>query len=376
MGAAVQETGALRLKQLFLFLREYARIRFPYKRHLKEHRWFLWLADLPDHPSIEVARVGAGGEEETPSWNGGPGILLAVRRPKLTPPPKPPVLLKDWLRPGWDDPFREAEVLPSRRESRPDGGTAVVRFAEDPRRVREFRRWVAQRDTWAQNERPAREAAEVFRKFYELYGELGREGERIELILADGTLSWRGGWGSLYHPILLLPVQLEFDPGKPEFRVVDAGRRPDLYTAPLRDLPIQSTRELSRIQEELNEGRLFVHPLESEDTTAFLRRFVQSLAPRASYAGDKRPPEGATDPVLGRSPVLFVRDRSHGYARAVEFVLQDLERKKDLPSSLLSIVGVRSEDASEVATDSGVGNASSTDVSSDLEPERILFSKP
>ena len=43
----------------------------------------------------------------------------------------------------------------------------------------------------------------IFETLYALYGRIDREGERVELVLGDGILSWRRDEGSIYHPILL-----------------------------------------------------------------------------------------------------------------------------------------------------------------------------
>lgn len=94
--------------RLFRFLREYAAIHFPYVRDLEQVRWRMWLSDLPSHPSISVQKIMAGDEQN------GSGVvdepLIRICRPRLSQPPTPPGILKDWLNLEWDNPFKEPEV--------------------------------------------------------------------------------------------------------------------------------------------------------------------------------------------------------------------------------------------------------------------------
>ena len=46
----------------------------------------------------------------------------------------------------------------------------------------------------------------IFEKLYELHGQLEREGERVELVLGDGILSWRrANTAANRHPVLVVP---------------------------------------------------------------------------------------------------------------------------------------------------------------------------
>src|SRR5208283_5446933 len=81
--------------------------------------------------------------------------------------------------------------------------TKIVRFEENPERVKAFEAWKRERDLWARNEKPARASMKLFETFYELHGRLEREAERVELVLGDGILSWRRPEGGISHPVLL-----------------------------------------------------------------------------------------------------------------------------------------------------------------------------
>ena len=61
-----------------------------------------------------------------------------------------------------------------------------MHFESDPKRVAAFDQWNVQRNHWANVEKPARAAMKIFEDFYELYGRMEREAERVEIVLGDG----------------------------------------------------------------------------------------------------------------------------------------------------------------------------------------------
>ncbi|MEM4283830.1 MAG: AAA domain-containing protein [Candidatus Caldarchaeum sp.] len=367
-----------RTKRLLRFLKEYAAIRFPPTRDLDEVRWKLWLDGLPQHSSIAVLRI-TGDDEREGNGNDGPEVLMRIRRPRLSRPPALPPSLEGWLKGAFDDPFKEPEVLTERSIPDSDGASRAERFEEDPVRVREWHNWLERWRTWAQQERPARQAMKVYERFYELYGELQREGERYELTLADGILFWRWRDGlrdqSIYYPLLLLPVQLEFQPDVPEFLVRETDRNPELHTTILRDAPLSNPTVLSSLHDEVTQDATFLHPLEGPDTTAFLKSLAPRLAPDGEFTNEPIEPQkisGPHPPRIWRSPVLLLLPRTQGYARAVERVLDDLEQRDDPPTALCSVVGIHSSGVEAASPDPHLSG--STD---DLDVLRdVFFTKP
>jgi very-short-patch-repair endonuclease len=191
---------------------------------------------------------------------------------------------------------------------------------------------------WAEAERPALQAMNVFERLYDLRGRIDRESEGVELMLGDGRLRWQQVDGAVDHPVLLQRVDLEFDPSVPEFRVLDADRGPELYTALLLGGGTISAAQLNQLRVELEQGGY--HPLARQATSAYLRRLVQLLGPRGTFYETAGNAPVGPDPVVQRDPVLFLRTRGGGYAAAFDRVLQDLESRIDLPAALTRLVGV------------------------------------
>src|SRR6266850_5415058 len=336
--------GRDRLLRVFRYLEALNEHRNPVKRRIGEQLWTLWLKDLPGHPSIRKgsfpnAEVSALviSDDEPPAERQVSDFILKIARPRLTNPPTPPALIEPWLDAGWENPFKEVSTLESRNEASPDGASRV-RLGSDPKRVAALDQWKARRDQWARDEAPARAAMKIFEEFYELYGRVEREAERVEIVLGDGILNWGRTEGTVHHPILLQRLQLSFSPSVPEFTLTETEHPVELYSALFQSMPDVDGRAIGRCRDELElEG---YSPLDGDPTSAFLERLVVQLSSRGEFV-ESGAPEGETDnPRVGRQPALFLRPRTLGFAAAIEAVLEDLRNRNDLPWSLLNVVGL------------------------------------
>ncbi|EKP94172.1 AAA domain-containing protein [Thermaerobacter subterraneus] len=363
-----------RALRLFKFLLEFAMVRFPYARHLDELQWKLFLNELPNHPSLNVNWWVAGSDD---TEEGAPrsDVLVRIRRPRITRPPAPPHVLQDWIKDPYDDPFKEPQVHTEKTFQGTDGRSLVVRFESDPARQRALKNWMAEWREWAKKEQPARQAMKVYERFHELYGVRQREGERYELILGDGILFWRWGTGSIYFPLITLPVQLDFDPNVPEFVVRETGQNPDFYSALLRDTPVTNPDVPASIRDDIARGRVVCHPLETLETSAFLKRVARSLSADGEFLDrpvDPRSVQGHA-PHIWRSAVLFLRPRAQTYARSIERIIADLQNRESIPSALSYVIGLGGDEQRNSRAHDQVEPPNPLEV--DLS-EDILFTKP
>jgi very-short-patch-repair endonuclease len=371
-----------KLTRVFRYLEALNQHRNPAKRQIREQLWSLWLHDLPEHASIKrgASKSSAAKTKAADSQNGDEsagGLVLKVQRPKLTSPPEPPYAIAAWLEAGWDDPSKEPSVSASRNESDQEGETRVANFEDDPARLAALRRWKVAREEWAKNEKPARAAMKIFETLYALYGRIDREAERVELVLGDGILSWSRPEGSIYHPILLQRLQLQFNAAVPEFTLSEADYPVELYSALFQSMTDVDGRAIGRCREELEQEGF--HPLINGATSGFLKRLVVQLSPRGELLEDRAPAGEAIDPRIGRDPMLFLRARTLGFAAAIEGILADLRTREDLPWSLLNIVGEESPvpDAREANSSGGANGEADAEVllSKPANPEQIRIAK-
>jgi very-short-patch-repair endonuclease len=361
-----------KLARVFRYLEALNEHRNPAKRRIQEQPWGLRLRDLPAHSSIRRGEAKPGSskpkngssqnrEEESASY------VLKVQRPRLTRAPEPPDEIAAWLEDSWDDPSKPL-IFEESMEVTVDGAVpGLVRFVDDPARIASLERWKLLRSEWVSTEKPARNAMKLFESLYSLYGRIEREGERVELVLGDGVLSWRRPEGSIYHPILIQRLQLQFDASTPEFTISEADYPVELYSALFQSMSDVDGRAIGRCREELDEGGF--HPLLNGATSGFLRRLVVQLSARGEFLENSAPKEELTDPCIGRDPVLFLRGRTLGFAAAIEGILVDLRTREDLPWSLVNIVG-------EELPNADVGDVNAATAGFAPSDGDVLLSKP
>lgn len=338
-----------RLTRVFQFLRALHEMRNPVQREVTEQPWTLWFHDLPDHPTIRRGTLPSPANSDDEEGDesvetGGSGadhasFILAVRRPELTAPPKPPAELERWLEPGWESPENDRVAVREPWTETRAGVEETFTFEDDPQRVQMLEEWLEKRREWLGRERPARKAMTVFEALYALRAMLERESERLELMLGDGLLVWNRSDLPIHHPVLLQRLQLVFDPALPEFRLIETEHPPELYTALFRALGDVSAQGVSRLRDDLAKNSW--HPLGGDDTSAFLKRVVTELSPLdGKFIGDG-PSAGHGDAArIGRDPVAFLRLKTLGLGTAIDSVLEDLPTRTDFPGGLTGIVGI------------------------------------
>ena len=296
----------------------------------------------------------------------GDDFIIKVSRPQLTQPPTPPDPISAWLEPGWESVDGKVRVKDSIIEQDAEEQETELHFDDDVQRLELLFNWQEKRDDWVSTEKPARAAFKIFERLYELYGQIQRESERLELVLGDGILVWRRPEGGIKHPVLLQRLQLEFDPEIPEFTISESEYAVEIYTALFSAMSDVDGRKLGECQSELRSGTH--HPLDTEMTSAFLRSLVQRLSAHGEFIEREQMHRETDHPQITRDPVIFLRTRTLGFSAALESILQDIEKREEFPHSLLNIVGLESAPVTDEAADPGS--------SVGAEDEDILLSKP
>ncbi|MDQ2714420.1 MAG: AAA family ATPase [Chloroflexota bacterium] len=362
-----------KLMQIFRYVQAFNHLQNPIKQDIQDQPWVLWFSDLPDHPCIRrgiVTDAGKVNDDTTPKPvktqkedvdAGGESFILKVRRPKLTDAPQPPKEIATYLQNGWQDVDGRVALDPKR----------LPEVNADPRLKAALQKWLAEHDRWVNAERPARHTMAIFDQLYALRAQLEREAERLELMLGDGLLDWcpEKNRVGVYHPLLLLRLQLQFNPQLPEFTLSATDSPPELYTALLQTLDIDAVG-IGRCRQEFE--RDSVQPLGDEETSRFLQRLVYQLSPRGEFSARPVTRQEKQFPLITRNPVFFLRSRALGFNTALEAILENLPARDDLPYSLLSLTGLAADNTRQPAA----GVRVSPLLSPNGEDEQILFSKP
>lgn len=426
-----------KVRQLYQFLKEANQLRYRPIRQLGEQVKVIRLADMPEHPSMQLYRP----VRTSDTTQEIPEVLIRVRRPQLTPCPKPPTSLLQWLAPGFDDPAKTPEVVQSLnvsstqrfdaeesrvealrqyRASRNQGDgeavivepplsiaswlkegwdnpakmpeahetlnvTSTVRFDADRERVANYAAWLELRSAWVEPEIAARSAMSYYEKFYDIYASLEKDGEDLELMLGDGQLLWSTMSSAeettvrINHPILLKRVEVRFDAEVPEFVVSETQREPELYNSLFTDLKEVLPVSIRNRSTELEKAGY--HPLGWQDTTAYLKAFIQTVSPIKGEFLEDSPSDGATStPRMYRDTALFLRKRSAGLGNFVNAIIEDIDNQTVFPPALGQITGTLDAWAPETNGDgSSGGSAPGTGTSgvedSSISDDEILLAK-
>src|SRR5713101_7973258 len=358
-----------RLTQVFKFLKALNELRNPVPRDLSAYSQILRLDTWPLHPNIIVQRGDRGDKEDDADTDTEMEPIIRIQRAGLTSCPNPPDALDGWLKPNWQSVDAEVEVLESRNFVNKEKETITVRFDDDHERVEVLNLWKVTREKWASAERPAIAARQLFERIHALWTTMQREGDRVELVLADGMLDERTQL--IRHPVLMQRVNFEFDPALPEFRFSTGMEKVELHRALLLLVPGIEGRMIAHFIKQL--ATQPVEPLGGESTTGFLRSLVQALFTDGEFLDEKARDNASDHPTIWREPVIFLRARTAGLSTTIDHILEDLQSEALVPEGLSSIVGVEAD-----GIDSTAGG--STDEETSTTPSRpeadILFSKP
>lgn len=351
-----------RLTQVFKFLKELNELRNPVERDLSSYAEVLRLDAWPVHPCI-IVRHGDQVDDEAEMEP-----LIRIQRARLTPCPKPPGALDGWLKPGWQAADAETALLESRNFLDKKKKTVTVEFADDGERIEALNVWSVARTKWCVAERPAVAALKVFERIHTLWSAMQREGDRVELVLADGMLAVPSQ--SVRHPVLMQRVNLEFDPSVPEFRFATGTEKVELHRALLRLVPSIQGQMIAHFDKELESQP--VEPLGGDSAAEFFRRLVQGLFTDGEFL-DGNTRGGVNDPPsIWREPVIFLRPRNAGLSTTLDNIIDDLTNKEtEPPKGLSRIVGVETDEARS----GGIGGDETRSTPPGPTPD-ILFSKP
>lgn len=371
-----EDFGRRRITRVFSFLKALNELRTPTTRQVTDSPWHHWLGDVPRCEEVvfgpwkEQGRADAPNLEEPGSGDTVDDFILRVERPKLVPAPNPPKAIKGWMTGAWEDP----NSSPSHREEMleetgEDEEPAIIRFSDDLHRVRTWSEWLDRWRSWARSEQPRRKASQLFEKLHSLHSLFQREGERYELLVGDGILSWTVRSGSIFYPLIARPLYLEFNPNVPSFSLRETGA-----ASVFQDSVFRGVEEASQMQKILGEYRERIHvediaPLGGGDTSRLLEALPAELDARGRYLDHELPPGGveASHPIVGRHPVLLVRPRLQGYGRFIKKLVESLSTDEVVPDSLRRLVG-------DFGTDQPFPNEPKSQAWE--EPADLLLSKP
>ena len=326
-------TVRTRVQRIFRYLQELHRVRTPPVVRLEDRAWRLRLDELPESPQLVrgYARPGDPGSER----HVGPGeFVIRVGRPHESDCPEPSVVIKNWLKRGWDAVDADPDSLVRKTRKGSEGSES---FDDSEDRVSALADFVDAKNAWILEERSSIDALAVFSDLFELHVRLQRESEKYQLFLADGILVHDHEAGPVDHPVLIQRAELRFDAGIPEFTILDSHDSPEAYLPLLRHVGLDG-EAIQAADEALAEAH--AHPLGGASTSEFLKGFVQRNWTNGQFFENALEAENASGTRLYRQPQLYLGNRNYGLVENISRYLAAIPELEEIPESLHRVVGI------------------------------------
>lgn len=227
--------GKSKVERLFQFIRAFTNARNPIKRQLSEQP----AADL----QIEYLAL-PNLSEWVECWSGSEDKREWLLRVKICPPvpcEPPPEITRDWLLPGWENYTEPARHVEEKTIPNKQGVNQIVRFADDQKRNTTWDAWWLRREIWAADQRRHDPVRALFSKLQALRAELQKRSEQVELVIGAGVFNYQSPTQQYRHPLVIKPLDIEFDSQQNCFTLRETERPTELYAEPMAELPIDLT---------------------------------------------------------------------------------------------------------------------------------------
>ena len=339
----VQEsTRDLRSKtaSLYTFLKEFARLRTKTVRSIDEYEEVLWFSDIPREAECDCATWHRGQDQENPErW-------LEVRQPRLRPAPEPSEELSPWLvseqvaDSARDMPEIRDEIAVLREDNESGEECFVRQRIEDHPEVKAA--WETYVDTkwwpWAQEHRRAQPVQRVYDQLYRIRGRQQQLGERCEVVLGLGVLSWRTpDTQEVLRHLIVAAANVVFDAPSGVITIGPAGdgAKIQLEQDMLDPQFLPDTDELHALEAQVAEigDRIW----DSAPVDAILSGWVHAASPKGIYLEDapSRPGPRQSDPLIHFAPALILRKRTErSYIRVFQEIIEQIETGAPIPEGI------------------------------------------
>ena len=286
--------------------------------------------------------------------------MLSVHKPEFQKCPEPELAFKDWLLPGWDNYRNESKVKES-IELQSKGKEPIFslfdvtqeelekehqreRFDDDSNRVERYEVWESIRSEWAKKQKIVEQTRNLFADLYRYYFELQRESETEEIIVANGMLCDADS-SEIRHPVLTHRVKMEYDADGNTVSIVDTDTPSELYSVIFQVM--EDINPIKKLTEDLQKNDY--HPLDRNDTPTFLKTLVHQLSDSSFFSEQPIALSERTHSrlLLYLYPCFIVRKRLDGSLKAIERIIEDVQKTGNVPKPIRDIVSGGTIDISE-----------------------------
>lgn len=336
-------------RQLFIFIREFAKLTQKPVESLDSYVKIFWLDQVPHEPECScVAWEGAAGEDEESrreNW-------LIVERPERPDPPLvneeliPWVNIPQWQDSGTDTPELHTRILnPAWSEEDQNSEPQFLEIINYPQLLAIWNQYIiTEWLPWAELDRRKAKVQACYDELFAMHRTQKAMGEQYEFLLAAGCLHWATpSGGRVKRHLLVLPVTVDFDSKNAVAIVRSAGSTPEVQFETdmlnIQDRPPVDIENDAEARRRLLGDAIF-HP----DAKTLLKSYVQGLHGHGVFVDTLTRVTGTLmpEPVVTFAPALVVRRRTSKNLIAVcDNIIKQLQEigEDGVPACVRKLVG-------------------------------------
>ena len=336
---------------LFQFVKELNKLKQKVVLNYSEYPWARTVSSFPNDP--DNISVFYRDRVENDDVSDGTSILLSVHKPEFDKCPEPKEIFAAWIQPGWESFRNEAAYidkkelpLPAKAEQNPATSDDVDPESIEPQyeyftdvaaRVDAYNAWLEERKIWVERQKVILQTRNLFADLYRLYFELLRESETEELIVANGILCDSQN-PKIKHPVLTKRVKVNYDPAANTVYIEEIESQAELYTIAFQTMDDINLSAVNQLQADLQNNDY--HPLDRNDTPAFLKVLVHQLSSESAFSESGIPENWKRNSrlLLYMDPCYILRKRLDGTLKAIEQIIENVQETGYVPAPIRDIV--------------------------------------
>lgn len=359
-------TNQEKVISLYKFIRDLSALKQRVVLNIKDYSWSCFFHSIPDDTrNIQIYYRDRVEEEDFDSNT----ALLRVHKPEFEKCPEPNPVFVNWLYDGWTSFRNEAcvhETLAINTDDKPtiiaklqkmaeteslfdsnsseksaddeDDIAIVEHFTDDETRTKSYEKWLNIRNKWVEKQRIIDQTRKFFTGLYQVHVDLGRDSETLEMVVANGFIRDIKN-SDINHPVITRRVKTSFDPVANTISIEDTDVETDLYAMLFQAIDDINLDSITLLRDDLHTNDY--HPMDRNDTPEFLKVLIHQLSSESVFSEDGEPEEWhrGNRLLLYMNPIFIVRKRVDGTIKAVEQIIENIEKTGDIPPHLVDIVG-------------------------------------
>ncbi len=345
-----------RAVRLFKFLRELALLKSKIVRDLSEYEKVVWFDDVPEYKGCFSVLSPESDKLQDSTW-------LEIRQ---SPEPRRPAIPPScgrWLEEETieDEPYAEPRLRDEivignfRLNNNPTSNTQeqTELLSDHPEILQEWERWKQDNwRPWVETHINWKAVDEVYFQLFSIHQQLKKLGERYELLLGLGLLTWETPNNQIIRRhIIVGDAHLSFDAYRAKFELQAApeGVKLHLETDMIEQSYLPSLEQLKELESWLSLTQ--ESPWNKEEVDKILKSFINSVSPHGIYSDSLCPPDKPTkEPTVTLAPAIILRTRTQrSQIQCLNKIIEKIADGDTIPSGveILCEEPERTEDSDE-----------------------------